>query len=153
MVEKQINSFTGDYYFLSNFYPAPIVIDGVVYSNAESAFQAHKVFGDERLQFVGLTGAEAKKLGRKVNLREDWNLVRDVIMAYVLLHKFTQNKQLRGKLLATLDWTLIEGNTWGDEYWGVCNGSGLNKLGKLLMHTRDIISACVEPVDEEGGIT
>ena len=32
---------------------------------------------------------------------------------------------------------LEEGNTWHDTYWGVCNGKGKNKLGKILMQVRE----------------
>ena len=30
----------------------------------------------------------------------------------------------------------IEGNTWNDTFWGVCNGQGQNWLGKILMLVR-----------------
>ena len=49
--------------------------------------------------------------------------------------------ELRTKLLETDDAELIEGNTWGDTYWGTCSGIGQNHLGKLLMKTRFKIRA------------
>ena len=74
-------------------------------------------------------------MGRKVNLRKDWEDVKIQVMENGLRLKF-QDPTLRKKLLATEDEELVEGNPWGDRYWGVCNGSGKNKLGKLLMKIR-----------------
>lgn len=51
--------------------------------------------------------------------------------------KFEQNPDLRQKLLSTGSEELIEGNTWGDTFWGVCKGSGQNWLGRILMFVRD----------------
>ena len=51
--------------------------------------------------------------------------------------KFTQNEELKKKLIDTGDATLIEGNTWNDTFWGVCNGVGENNLGKILMKIRE----------------
>ena len=78
----------------------------------------------------------AKKMGRRVNLRKDWEDVKIQVMEKGLRLKF-QDPTLRKKLLATGDEELVEGNPWGDRYWGVCNGSGKNKLGKLLMKIRE----------------
>ena len=86
--------------------------------------------------FTNLNGAAAKKLGRTVKLRPDWNEVKLSVMLEVLRHKFNQNPDLADKLLATGDTLLQEGNTWHDYYWGVCNGKGENNLGKLLMLVR-----------------
>lgn len=32
---------------------------------------------------------------------------------------------------------IVEDNYWGDTFWGRCNGSGQNNLGKILMEIRD----------------
>ena len=58
------------------------------------------------------------------------------IMRQVLKSKFTQNPELKAKLIATGDAELIEGNNWNDRFWGVCRGVGQNHLGKLLMEVR-----------------
>ena len=132
-----IDSFRGKYYFLSNFYMAPITFDGITYQNNEAAFQAQKVFGEERLQFANISPNEAKKLGRKVTLRSDWEEVKESLMEEIVRAKFKQNPDLMEKLIDTKDEKLIEGNTWGDRTWGVVNGQGLNLLGKILMKVRD----------------
>ncbi len=55
--------------------------------------------------------------------------------------KFTRHFDLREKLLATGDRKLVEGNTWGDTFWGVCRGNGKNHLGKILMKIRAELQA------------
>lgn len=124
-----IDSFRGDYAFLSNFYPAPTEYQGIVYPSAENAYQAAKTFGD-RKPFESMTPAAAKKAGRLVNLRPDWDQVQLQIMQEVVYSKFSKNADLAHLLLATGKAELIEGNTWGDTFWGICNGKGENHFGK-----------------------
>lgn len=133
-----IDSFREEYYFLSNFYHVDVEYDGIVYKNSEAAFQAQKVLDDdEKLLFSDLYPREAKELGRKVKLRKDWNDVKDNYMYEICKAKFTQHEDLAEKLLETGDEELVEGNTWNDTYWGVCNGKGKNQLGKTLMRIRE----------------
>ena len=75
-------------------------------------------------------------MGRSVSLRPDWEDIKDDVMLEGLYRKFT-NDELAEWLLDTGDEELVEGNWWGDRYWGVCNGIGQNKLGKLLMKVRE----------------
>jgi hypothetical protein len=75
-------------------------------------------------------------MGRQVKLRSDWELVKVVCMKSCLELKFSTHKQLRRELLATGDAILVEGNSWNDTFWGVCNGEGINMLGELLMKLR-----------------
>lgn len=136
-----INSFREEYYFLSNMYPCTVVYEGMKFKCAEAAFQAAKTLNLEtRKRFTKMDGFEAKRFGRSVKLRDDWNEVRLPIMSWVLLDKFTRNTDLKEKLLATKDLPLIEGNNWNDRFWGVCNGTGENNLGKLLMRLRKHLS-------------
>jgi predicted NAD-dependent protein-ADP-ribosyltransferase YbiA (DUF1768 family) len=58
-------------------------------------------------------------------------------MTMVVRAKFTQNRILADKLIATGDTELIEGNNWRDYFWGMCNGKGKNNLGKILMKVRE----------------
>lgn len=144
-----INDFSGANYFLSNFYPAPAVLGEWSYPTAEHAFAAAKTLDltqRHEIRFLP-SPALAKKYGRRVALREDWDLLRDVFMAKILASKFSY-KPLAEKLLATGDAVLIEGNSWHDNYWGDCHCKkckhtpGQNHLGVQLMMLRAQI-ACV----------
>lgn len=145
MEEKVISNFRGKYYFLSNFYSAPIFYDGLSFLNNEAAFQSCKCAnGMKRKDFCMLPPNEAKALGRKVGLRYDWEQVKDGIMLKVVRAKFKQNPDLANRLLATGKARLIEGNDWGDNYWGISPYSNdnpempwNNHLGKILMMVRE----------------
>lgn len=133
-----INEFKGKYYFLSNFYSAPVMYDGLLYKNNEAAFQSAKVKDlERRKQFCELDPSSAKKKGRNVLLRNDWEKVKNQVMYECVKDKFTRNLDLQEKLLATGNEELVEGNTWNDTYWGVCKGRGKNMLGKTLMKVRE----------------
>lgn len=137
---QKIDSFRGKYYFLSNFYPAKVTYEGFTYNNNEAAFQAQKVLSiDGKSAFTELSPADAKKKGRRVRLRPDWEQVKDGIMEEIVRAKFTQNPDLKQQLLLTGNAELIEGNTWNDCYWGVDarSGIGQNHLGKILMKVRE----------------
>lgn len=132
-----INNFTGKYSFLSNFFVVYVYYEGITYANSEAAFQAAKLLDlEKRKAFAKMNPREAKRQGRRVDLREDWELVKDDIMYEVCKSKF-QNPYMREKLLATGNEELVEGNNWNDTYWGVCRGVGENKLGKILMRIRE----------------
>jgi ribA/ribD-fused uncharacterized protein len=137
--DLMINDFRGKYRFLSNFYPSPISDkNGNVYPTVEHAFQACKTRDpaeQERIRQAASPG-EAKKIGRSITLREGWEEIKLGVMLHCLHAKF-RNPELAAQLLATGDQELIEGNTWGDRYWGVCNGTGENHLGRLLMQVRE----------------
>ncbi len=133
-----INRFREEYKFLSNLHSAPVLFDGIVYKNSEAAFQAQKTLDlEERMQFASINGRAAKIKGKKVKLRPDWEAVKDDIMYRVCLAKFSQNEDLKEKLLATGEEYLEEGNAWGDQYWGAVDGVGQNRLGKILMRIRE----------------
>lgn len=133
-----ITSFRGEYAWLSNFYESPVVVYGKRYRNAEAAFQAGKCrYLPDMDKFSNLSGVEAKQLGKRITLIDDWNETKLSYMLTVLRAKFAQNPELNAKLVATGDEQIVEGNTWGDTFWGVCNGKGENHLGKLLMWIRD----------------
>lgn len=135
---KTINSFNYENAFLSNMYPCKVEYEGLTYTCSEAAFQAAKCKNPaDRVKFTELDGKTAKALGRKIALRSNWNQIRYTVMYNVVYNKFMQNKALYEKLMATKGATLVEGNTWNDKYWGVCNGEGENKLGKILMDIRD----------------
>lgn len=133
-----IKEFKGEYYYLSNFFPAVVPYEGYNWPSVENAFQAMKTLDtQERLAFLNVSQSEAKKMGRSVKLREDWNTVKFQIMYDIVKSKFLHHPDLRAKLLATGDAMLIEGNDWGDKIWGQVNGVGENNMGKILMRLRD----------------
>ena len=135
-----IDKFVGESAFLSNFFNMPVYYNGLLYLNSEAAFQAQKTLDSkERKRFSTMNPSEAKRAGRSVELREDWEYVKDDIMFDIVLSKFASNPILRKLLLTTGDEELVEGNTWNDTYWGVCNGRGQNKLGKILMRVRSLL--------------
>lgn len=131
--------FRNEYWYLSNMYPCEIRVNGLTFTCAEACFQSFKTTNlNERKKFQGLNGFEAKKLGKKLKLRSDWNDIRIEVMARVVNAKFKQNPELKHKLLNTGNLTIIENNTWNDTFWGKCNNKGLNNLGKIIMRLRDM---------------
>lgn len=152
-----ISKFEGDHFYLSNFYEAPMIFTSTIVSpdepglkflTGEAAFQAAKVHAmnpvDKMAQInyvVGVanapTPAKAKYAGRSVKIDlEKWDAIKVACMREVVFQKFLQNPELRKQLLDTGDAMLVEGNTWGDTYWGRVGGKGYNKLGVILMEVR-----------------
>jgi N-glycosidase YbiA len=136
-VIEKISRFRGPYEFLSNFYPAVVRLNDVPYPTVEHAFQAAKTDVEIDRHWVGMatTPAEAKKRGRKVSLRPDWEDAKLGVMLDLLRQKFAI-PHLGAQLAATLDVELVEDNWWGDNFWGTVRGEGENWLGVLLMHVR-----------------
>lgn len=134
-----VPSFSGEWRWLSNFWPCNVELDGIIYPSSEHAFVAHKSIHEPvRRQVAEIPSpGMAKKFGRSIALRKDWERIKLVVMARIIAAKFDQNSDLHEKLMATKGMFLIEGNTWGDHFWGVCNGKGHNHLGKILMAYRD----------------
>lgn len=135
-----IKEFKNQYFFLSNFYEYPIYYNKLVFCNAEAAFQAQKVINEkDQYKFINLNASQARKLGKTVQLRKDWEEIKDNVMYEIVKRKFLTNKELQQKLLETKEEELVEGNWWHDTYWGVDSktGIGQNKLGKILMKVRE----------------
>ena len=137
-----IREFQGEYRWLSNFWPCRVVLDGAVYPSVEHAYQAAKTTDPaERARIrVCATPGEAKRMGRTVKVRPDWDQVKVEVMRGLLQQKFAQ-EPFRSKLLATGGEELVEGNRWHDRFWGrcvcpKCGGTGQNWLGRLIMEVR-----------------
>jgi ribA/ribD-fused uncharacterized protein len=129
--------FRGEYAFLSNFYPAPVKVDDWIFPSAEHAYQAAKSpFQRDWIAIQQMTAGQAKKYGRKIKIRLDWKEKKLEIMMGIVALKFIQHPELMAKLMATGDIQIIEENTWGDRFWGVCQGKGHNYLGIILMSIR-----------------
>lgn len=137
----KIESFKNDYDFLSNFFMRPIKFEELIFKSVEHGYQAAKAHDNLELEQQILdakTASETKKLGKKANLPHDWDSIGKLeVMTALVEMKFEQHTDLMDKLIATGDAELVEGNWWGDTYWGVCKGVGQNMLGKILMNIRD----------------
>ena len=136
-----IRMFRDDYGFLSNFYPCSVVYEGIRYPSSEHAYQAAKTLKiSDRNKIAKLwTATSAKRMGRRIELRKDWQEIRLQIMREIVLAKFQDNEFLKERLLATGQIYLEEGNWWKDTFWGVCQGKGSNHLGKILMEVRETL--------------
>jgi ribA/ribD-fused uncharacterized protein len=149
MTPDAITRFTGEWEFLSNFFPAMLVWEGMYFPTSEHAFNAGKTLDvAERFWIAGApTPAEAKRRGRSVALRPGWDeTVRYEVMAEVLRAKFTCRTERTKLLLSTGTAELVEGNYHHDQHWGRCNcaahaGRGDNHLGRLLMQLREELQA------------
>jgi ribA/ribD-fused uncharacterized protein len=138
-------STTDEYGCFSNFSRHGFKLDGKYWPTSEHYFQAQKFAGTEHQLRVARakTPKEAARLGRdrSVRLRRDWESVKDDVMRRAVLQKFETHQDLRDVLLGTGDEELVE-NAPGDYYWGCgADGSGQNKLGKILMEVRSILRA------------
>lgn len=152
-----VPKFEGDHFFLSNFYEAPTIHPSPVFApgelglrfmTGEHAFQAAKVNAMDpldkmaRMNYLAAvaeapTPSKAKYLGRSVKINtEHWDTIKVECMREVVWQKFYQHPELRAQLVMTYDAMLVEGNTWGDKFWGRVEGKGYNKLGVILMEVR-----------------
>lgn len=135
-----INKFFGKYRFLSNFYRCEVKYGEIIYPTVEHAYQAAKFVNPlDCLKILakekpGEAKREAWKMKAKV--RRDWDSIKIEVMRELLEQKFAK-EPFKTWLKRTGNRQLIEGNTWNDVFWGVCNGKGENNLGKLLMEIRN----------------
>ena len=136
-----IDSFQGPYLFLSNFAPSPIQYRGYTAATVEHAYQAAKTDNHDlfRTIITVSTPGKAKRMGRSLIPRPDWERVKLTVMRELLNLKFAHGSKLAQQLLDTGDAILIEGNTWGDTFWGQCDGVGQNQLGNMLMNRRIVL--------------
>ena len=134
-----ISEFKGEYRWLSNFAPAKVILDGIEYPTIENAYQAAKTLDlERRKEFLNIGPGHAKRLGKTLELREGWNLMKYNIMKDLQKQKYDQ-LEYHNLLMSTGSFQEIqEGNLWNDIYWGVCltTGEGKNYLGKIIMEIR-----------------
>jgi ribA/ribD-fused uncharacterized protein len=152
MPAQQIGEFAGQYRFLSNFWICDTQYGGVIYPSAEHAYQAAKTldFKQREAIRVAMSPGVAKRMGKHVTIRGDWNHIRVNTMRGIVRDKFTRNVNLGAQLLLTGDTVLVEGNKWHDNFWGICGCSQCqeqfwidhnskvdgNWLGRILMEIR-----------------
>ena len=139
-MRDKIREFQGDHRFLSNFWPATVKFEGRTYTSVEQAYVAAKTNDEDvRTKIAAMTPGQAKRFGRRLPLRHDWDSFRVDAMLQLVRSKFLDSEDLGEKLLATGDAELEEGNSWGDRFWGVSpagSGIGDNNLGTILMIVR-----------------
>lgn len=136
--QPPITEFTRQYRWLSNFESSVITYHQIMFPTVEHAYQAFKT--RDHMWFNKIAQADgarqAKFFGRQAPIRPDWDEVKDDIMLDCIRLKF-HIPEFKEKLLATGTREIIEGNYWGDIYWGVCRGRGQNKLGRIIMRVRE----------------
>ena len=124
----------------SNFAPFPIKLGGKLWPTSEHYFQAQKFAGTRMEEKIRKASSpmKAAELGRtrRVKIQKNWNSKRDNVMLEAVRAKFDQHEELKELLLSTGDAEIIE-HTENDAYWGDGrDGSGKNRLGKILMIVR-----------------
>jgi ribA/ribD-fused uncharacterized protein len=144
VTEKAIKGFFGEYRFLSNFHPCSVRIGELTFPSSEHAYMAFKTLDPEVRKHIATlaTPSEAKRFGRTLKLRPNWEALRIKAMRKVVVAKYTQNPDLANLLLATSPKYLEETNDWGDEFWGTTvkegrGTAGRNWLGVITMGVRD----------------
>lgn len=135
----KIAEFQGDYRWLSNFWPSIIHLNNMRFITAEHAYQASKTVNQNEREYIArqISPAAAKRAGRNVTIRPNWDEMKVDIMRLIVSIKFSE-PQLATWLLATGDMVLEEGNYWNDTFWGIDlrTGRGQNRLGLILMNVR-----------------
>ena len=137
MSSLRINGFHGEFRFLSNFAPVTVEYEGMSFPSVEHAYVAAKTTDLEKRREIQQvpTAGQVKRLGRRLKVREDWEDIKVDVMRDLLIQKFSQ-EPYKTKLIQTRGYYLEETNTWGDTFWGVCEGVGDNVLGWILMEIR-----------------
>lgn len=150
---KMIHGFDNKYSFLSNFYACQVEYEGITYPTSEHAFQAAKSLDPDIRKWIAAasTPGQAKRRGRSIELRSDWEEIKDQVMLDIVREKF-KNEDMRARLLMTIGEGydgFCEDNYWHDNYWGNCNCErcknieGKNMLGKILM---DVANEIIEEI-------
>ncbi|AZO48067.1 NADAR family protein [Mesorhizobium sp. M4B.F.Ca.ET.058.02.1.1] len=136
---KEILEFSGEYRWLSNFFMVHVTIGQLTFASTEHAYQAAKSLDpvDWKDVIECVSPGAAKRMGRNVTLRPDWEDIKLDVMREITAAKYDQHPHLHAKLMATKGMNLVEGNHWGDTFWGVCRGKGENHLGRIIMEYRD----------------
>jgi len=137
-----IISFKDEYRWLSNFVDVDVEFEGRKYKSVEHAYQAAKSKDREWKMYCAsdVSAGKVKRASRRIEIRSDWEAIKKSVMKNLLTQKFS-DERYRSLLLATGNTYIIEGNTWGDRFWGVdlYSGEGQNILGHLIMEIRHSI--------------
>lgn len=151
----QIDMFVGTYSSLSNFYQSSFELDGQEWETVEHYYQAQKTHDPDLREGIRRASkpGQAKRIGQTVPLRPDWEEIKIDVMAKALEAKFRANPRIRDDLISTFPYILLEGNNWGDCFWGIDIKTriGHNVLGLLLMELRARfrVESLVEQIERE----
>lgn len=138
-----ITRFKDEYRWLSNFAEVSVEWEGSVYSSVENAYQAAKSMDESWRVYCATENrpGKVKKASRRISVREDWEEVKIGVMKALLEQKFSKEPYM-SLLIETGNTYIIEGNNWGDTFWGVdlTTGEGYNVLGNLIMDIRRVLT-------------
>ena len=135
--DEAIRGFFDQFRFLSNFHVSPCHYNDHCYMSTEHAYMAQKATNREDMVYIATSPnpIEARRRGKTIKLREDWDDIRLDVMYKANLSKY-KDPIMRRRLQQTGNRYLEETNWWNDKFWGVCNGQGQNNLGKIIMRVR-----------------
>lgn len=123
--------FRREHAFLSNFYPCEIHYKDMVFASTEAAYQSQKTDDiDEQAKFQDYTAEQAKCMGHAVEISPTFDERKVQIMRELIDIKFRDPELAFA--LSKVPLPIVEDNTWGDTFWGKCDGVGENMLGKIL---------------------
>jgi ribA/ribD-fused uncharacterized protein len=143
-MNDDIRIFSGEFDYMSNFYFSKTVIGKFIYDTVEHYFQSRKAVTDREEREIRETSTpgKAKRMGRKIKIRADWEKIKYDVMFIGVKFKFEQHPDIAKKLKVTGDRLIVEGNNWHDNIWGDCHCPkcehiiGKNLMGKILMEIR-----------------
>lgn len=135
----------GEYGYLATYSNYGFFKDGVFWKTSEHYYQAQKFMDSDTK--IRIQNAETPKIAstigrdRKLNLRSDWEEVKQDVMFDAVYYKFKQNKDILQKLLGTGNARIVEA-TVKENYWG-CGpkNDGQNNYGKILVKVREKLRA------------
>lgn len=149
--------FQGEESFLSNFYSATFKLEEHTFTSAEQAYFFFKArtCKNEEAASVFLSMSNPRKIksdGDNIPSKAVWEANKEAFMRSVVYSKFSQNPEIRDKLLNTGEAPLYEctrNRWWGcglrfdSPDWNNMNPPGLNKLGSILMEVRSALRKSV----------
>ena len=143
MKEIRFYKELGEYGYLATYSNYGFFKDGVFWKTSEHYYQAQKFMDSDTK--IRIQNAETPKIAstigrdRNLNLRSDWEEVKQDVMFDAVYYKFKQNKDILQKLLNTGDAKIIEA-TVKENYWGCGpNNDGQNNYGKILVKVRETL--------------
>ena len=141
------NDFIGfyprEFFCFDNFSAFKVLVDGVLFSTVEHAYQAYKFKDTAPEVFEEIINSyssdEAKRIAtrNKDKIVSNWSAIKVDVMEKLLRAKLEQNPFVRKKLLETQDYVICEDSPV-DDFWGIGpDKKGQNQLGKLWMKLRE----------------